>query len=159
MNVGDVVLRDNGNIHLFADDRSSVNLVSGVSIGGPEDRTPRSAGVSAGSRLTAGWKSTFYGDLYVSGNSYLQLGELSVDGRILARSFSRVSLSRTLVSKEAYCMNGADLNCNFGAQVAAFDCSSAGACQHPAAIVVPTDRPQPPELPALLEPPTWELQE
>lgn len=146
----DVVFRENDGVHVFATEHGAVHFVSGVTLGGSQDRTAWSAGLGASSTLTAGWRSTFYGDVYLLGDSFLELGELSVNGRIWATSFSRVSLGRTLVSKEAVCSQGADLSCVFGTRVSAFDCPSATACQRPITVEVPTDRIEPPEPPSIL---------
>jgi hypothetical protein len=77
-----VVLRENAGVHIFAVDRSNVNLISGVTLGGSQDRTLWSSGVNASSTLTAGSMSTFYGGIHLMGNSYLELGE----GERLSRS-------------------------------------------------------------------------
>lgn len=147
--VSDVLLwtsamSDNGDAHLFADDRSKVQIVGGVSLGTAEDATPFAVLLDQSSSLHSGAEADYYGEILVWRNSFLELGNVNVHGPIRSEYFSRVMLFQTQLTEPAVCTTGADLTCSGNAGAETSDCPSAANCVAPSAPSARRDRPDRP---------------
>lgn len=137
----DCDLADNGELHAYASDRSRLQLISGVSLGAAGDATQAAVGLKDDSSLHSGTRADFYGDIVASSDSYVELGNVNVQGVIRALLFSRVSLFQTQVPLQAVCESGSDLTCIGGASASTLGCPSAAtACVTPAAAADPSLR-------------------
>lgn len=141
-------LTDNGDAQAYARDRSDLEVLPGTTLGAAGDPTAWAVWLDDDSSLHSGTGVEFHGEVVVQGDSYVELGNVTVSGTLRLMQFSRAALFQTQLALPAVCESGGDLTCTGNAVAATVDCASAAACLAPPAAHEPLEAPAAPAGPS-----------
>lgn len=147
VNVFDSTLRRNGDIHVYAGDRSDVSLARDVTLGEDGDDTPFALFADDRSTIGSFASPDVRGDVYASANSSIGLGNATVSGAVVVASFSDGRLFNVEATDGVACDEGGRVSCRNVTTPAVTGCDPALCAGPPPAGPTASHRP-PPELEA-----------
>lgn len=144
------IFRENGQVHVNAVDRSTLRLVSGVTLGSETDATSYAMGAGRGSTVTSYGVPFIFGDVGVLDNGSIRLGETVLDGNLIVRLFSDVHVRNSEITGIVVCDDGGEAICSGTTTAGVIDCPSPTCGSAPVGAIDPP--PAPAEFPVVEEP-------
>lgn len=124
VNLIDGVFGENGQVHINANDRSSITLLSDVTLGSETDPTPFALGASGDSMISSFSTRMIHGNLGAVIGASIQLGNTVLDGDLLLVQFSNAFVRDAQITGIVVCVDGANAICNQTTTGGAIDCPS-----------------------------------
>jgi hypothetical protein len=118
------VFRENGEVHVNANDWSSVRLVSNVMIGSETDTTPYALGVARNATIASFTTPVIYGDVTALVGGSIRLGSTVLNGNLTVVQFSNAHVRNSEITGTVVCVDGADAICRQTTTGGVFDCPS-----------------------------------
>jgi len=118
------VFRENGQVHVNANDWSNVTLMSDVMIGSETDTTPFALGVNRNAAIASFTTPVIYGDVSALVGGSIRLGNTVLDGNLAVVQFSNAHVRNAEITGSVVCVDGADAICKQTTTGGVFDCPS-----------------------------------
>lgn len=116
--------RENGQVHVNANDWSSVSLLSEVEVGSKTDATPIALSVGRDSTLVSYSAPVIYGDVSALAGASIRMGNTVVNGDLIVSLFSNAHVRTAEITGIVFCSDGSEAICRQTTTGGAFDCPS-----------------------------------
>lgn len=125
VNVLDGVFRENGQVHLNANDWSSITLLFHTVVGSDTDTTPIALSVNRNATIASYSAPEIYGDVNALVNGSIRMGNTTVFGNLTLLQFADAHVRNAEITGGVVCIDGSDAICHQTTTGAVSGCPSA----------------------------------
>jgi len=141
------VFRENGEIHINANDGSSIRLLFEVTIGSETDSTPYALGAARDATIASYSTPVIYGDASALIGASIRFGNTVLEGNLSVLEFAWAHVRNAEITGSVFCSDGSDAICRQTTTGGVIDCPSASCGSTPTEAL---DRePAAPEIPVI----------
>jgi parallel beta helix pectate lyase-like protein len=135
------IFRENGQIHVAANDWSGVTLVTPVTLGSDADATSSALGAARSSVIQSYSTPEIHGDVVALDGGALRLGNAVIRGDVVVLQFANAAVRDSEITGSVVCLDGSDAICSATTSGGVFGCPSS-TCGDAATTFELGDRPQ-----------------